>query len=277
MAKNLKDIVSKNAGRNVPKGEEDFLATHTYADQGDVNKNKNVFTAGNVKPEAKVQKNDPGKRHGYRSVEAAAAAYEEKEIDEASKSKQQKKKSSMGSEDDRNVDAKDYGYSAGPVTEMDGTETPAQLRWYQNTPRKPDGVYTQTMSGVLPAHPSPTQGGGVSTQPEAPQNQPGWISPRQEWLNKGKPKGRSPVAEAKCNMTAENVNCPVHGLKECWKEDTYYHNKELGEREMSDAEMKKREDIVKGMKKNIAGFKQRYGERAKDVMYATATKKAMDK
>jgi len=44
---------------------------------------------------------------------------------------------------------------------------------------------------------------------------------------------------------------------------------------MSDAEMKKREDIVKGMKKNIAGFKQRYGEKAKSVMYATATKKAM--
>jgi len=39
--------------------------------------------------------------------------------------------------------------------------------------------------------------------------------------------------------------------------------------------MKKREDIVKGMKKNIAGFKQRYGERAKSVMYATATKQAM--
>jgi len=82
MAKNLRDIVSKNAGRDVPKGEEDFLATHTYADPGDVNKNKNVFKADNVKPEAKVQKNDPGKRHGYRSVEAAAAAYEETEVEE---------------------------------------------------------------------------------------------------------------------------------------------------------------------------------------------------
>jgi len=70
--------------------------------------------------------------------------------------------------------------------------------------------------GVLPAHPSPVQGGGVDTQPEAPQNQPNWISPRQEWLNNRKPKRA--VSEAKCNMTAENVNCPVHGLKECWKE-----------------------------------------------------------
>jgi hypothetical protein len=29
------------------------------------------------------------------------------------------------------------------------------------------------------------------------------------------------------------------------------------------------------MKKGMAGFKERYGDRAKDVMYATATKQAM--
>ena len=44
---------------------------------------------------------------------------------------------------------------------------------------------------------------------------------------------------------------------------------------MTDAEMKKREDIVKGMKKGMAGFKERYGDRAKNVMYATANKQAM--
>jgi hypothetical protein len=44
---------------------------------------------------------------------------------------------------------------------------------------------------------------------------------------------------------------------------------------MSEPEMKERERIVKGMKKGLAGFKQRYGERAKSVMYATATKQAM--
>jgi hypothetical protein len=50
---------------------------------------------------------------------------------------------------------------------------------------------------------------------------------------------------------------------------------DLDEREMTDAEMKERERIVKGMKKGVAGFKQRYGDRAKSVMYATATKQAM--
>jgi hypothetical protein len=48
----------------------------------------------------------------------------------------------------------------------------------------------------------------------------------------------------------------------------------IEEREMTDAEMKKREDIVKGMKKGMQGFKQRYGDRAKQVIYATAGKMA---
>jgi hypothetical protein len=39
--------------------------------------------------------------------------------------------------------------------------------------------------------------------------------------------------------------------------------------------MKKKEEIVKSMKKGISGFKDRYGDRAKEVMYATATKQAM--
>lgn len=49
----------------------------------------------------------------------------------------------------------------------------------------------------------------------------------------------------------------------------------LTEREMTSPEMNKREKIVKAMKKGLAGFKKRYGDRAKDVMYATATKQAM--
>lgn len=45
--------------------------------------------------------------------------------------------------------------------------------------------------------------------------------------------------------------------------------------EMSAAETAKREDMVKGMKKNFSDFKKRYGADAKTVMYATATKQAM--
>ena len=52
--------------------------------------------------------------------------------------------------------------------------------------------------------------------------------------------------------------------------------KEVKEEKMTDAEMKERERIVKGMKKNLAGFKDRYGDDAKSVMYATATKLAKE-
>ena len=51
--------------------------------------------------------------------------------------------------------------------------------------------------------------------------------------------------------------------------------KEMKEAKMSDADMAERERIVKGMKKNLSGFKARYGKDAKSVMYATATKQAM--
>ena len=47
------------------------------------------------------------------------------------------------------------------------------------------------------------------------------------------------------------------------------------DKEMTDAQMKKREDIVKGMKDKTADFKKRYGKDYKNVMYATATKMAM--
>jgi hypothetical protein len=49
---------------------------------------------------------------------------------------------------------------------------------------------------------------------------------------------------------------------------------QIEERELTKGESKKKEEYVKGMKKGLSGFKQRYGERAKSVMYATATKMA---
>jgi hypothetical protein len=48
----------------------------------------------------------------------------------------------------------------------------------------------------------------------------------------------------------------------------------LDEAEMSDAVMKKREEIMIAMKKKMPEFKAKYGDRAKEVMYATATKMA---
>lgn len=50
----------------------------------------------------------------------------------------------------------------------------------------------------------------------------------------------------------------------------------LEERKMTDAEMAEREEIVKKLKPKLQSFKDRYGDDAKKVMYATATKQAME-
>ena len=51
----------------------------------------------------------------------------------------------------------------------------------------------------------------------------------------------------------------------------------LKEKHMTDDQMEKREKIVMAMKPKMKGFKDRYGDDAKSVMYATATKMAMKK
>ena len=49
---------------------------------------------------------------------------------------------------------------------------------------------------------------------------------------------------------------------------------EIEERELTPGEAEKKEKYVKSMKKGLSGFKARYGSKAKNVMYATATKLA---
>jgi len=49
----------------------------------------------------------------------------------------------------------------------------------------------------------------------------------------------------------------------------------VAEKEMTAAQKKKREEIVLSMKDKMGDFKKKYGDRARDVMYATATKMAM--
>jgi predicted metal-dependent hydrolase len=67
------------------------------------------------------------------------------------------------------------------------------------------------------------------------------------------PTGRKPVDDAKKKLKKEEVE-------------------PLEEKKLSKAETAKKEKFVKGMKKKYGSFKSKYGERAKEVMYATATK-----
>jgi hypothetical protein len=83
----------------------------------------------------------------------------------------------------------------------------------------------------------------------------------------GDDEGFSKAVDRKMNREA--------GIKKAKERLNKEEVEQVEERSMTDAEMKKREDIVKGMKKGIQGFKDRYGDKAKSVMYATATKQAM--
>jgi hypothetical protein len=67
---------------------------------------------------------------------------------------------------------------------------------------------------------------------------------------------------------ADSNNAIIFG-RDVFKEEV------VVEREMTDAEKDKREEIVLSLKKKTKDFKERYGDKWKEVMYATATKMAM--
>ena len=60
-------------------------------------------------------------------------------------------------------------------------------------------------------------------------------------------------------------------------QETEVEGEVIDEKKLTKPEMKKKEEIVKSMKKDKKGFAARYGDRAKEVMYATATKIAKKK
>jgi hypothetical protein len=66
-------------------------------------------------------------------------------------------------------------------------------------------------------------------------------------------------------------NCDTGDLRTKYREESY----EIIEKHLTGKMKNKVEDIVKGMKKSIGELKSRYGDRWKEVMYATATKRAM--
>ena len=73
--------------------------------------------------------------------------------------------------------------------------------------------------------------------------------------------------EAKANIRSWNAYW--ERAREGYKTEEY-----VMERELSSEETYEKEEIVKELKKSASDFKERYGERWKDVLYATATENA---
>ena len=85
-------------------------------------------------------------------------------------------------------------------------------------------------------------------------------------LGMGRKKDKEGFAKTS-HKREKGINKAVDRLA---KEDV----EQIDERTLTSGETTKKEDYVKGMKKSLSGFKDRYGDKAKSVMYATATKMA---
>ena len=135
----------------------------------------------------------------------------------------------------------------------------AVSRGARNVARKMDGggssptsKSTPTPAAKKPAEKSSDPWEGSATTP-----------PKAKAKTAAKPAAKKPKANKKSNL--DDLLTSIRN-----------EEVELDERALDATETKEKERIVKGMKKNLAGFRARYGDRAKEVMYATATKNAKD-
>ena len=98
--------------------------------------------------------------------------------------------------------------------------------------------------------------------------------------NKSEGKEKAEVAKASVQaveVQKEQTHTKIEVIDMTDPDNIQKSEIDLEERSLTEPEMKKREEIVKSMKKKMPGFKERYGERAKEVAYATATKIAKEK
>jgi hypothetical protein len=84
----------------------------------------------------------------------------------------------------------------------------------------------------------------------------------------------APKAKAKAPAATSTAKKKKKSKLDSLLADIRSEETRLDEKTLTAAETRKKEEIVKSMKKGLAGFKSRYGDRAKEVMYATATKQA---
>jgi len=93
----------------------------------------------------------------------------------------------------------------------------------------------------------------------------------------GEPKKPAAPVDTRMTVTAADKKGNTQAYKNFKAGDKRYKSADhLGERTLTKDEKSEKEDYVKGMKKSKKGFEQRYGDRWKSVMYATATKMAKE-
>jgi len=129
-------------------------------------------------------------------------------------------------------------------------------------------INNKSSTGVQYHH-SVKEDGDCVTEPQAKKIAKKEVSHHNITMHKGQKNTVKEGTFASKLLAMTEAKGPLAGAPEEFTDNN------LGEEEMTDAQMKKREKIVMSMKKGMAGFKQRYGKNWKNVMYATATKQAM--
>ena len=100
-------------------------------------------------------------------------------------------------------------------------------------------------------------------------------------INEGLTPGRNEMGLPNLKSVEKKINKTKTGRMNtggdgtAYRGDSYIPQGDMIERTMTSPEKKKKEDYVKGMKKDKKGFTKRYGKDGESVMYATATKMAM--
>lgn len=87
----------------------------------------------------------------------------------------------------------------------------------------------------------------------------------------GTPEKEALLLKQKAEMEARHAKADADYEARYGKKPSVREEKDLEEKALTAADIKQKEKVVKGMKKKLADFKDKYGDSAKGVMYAAAT------
>ncbi|MFZ9354026.1 MAG: hypothetical protein ACO25L_04335 [Candidatus Nanopelagicales bacterium] len=128
-------------------------------------------------------------------------------------------------------------------------------------------------SETVPQKPKPKPK-AQTTRPSDPWRGSETVPPKAKAKPKAKPKAKTKTSR----VSGGTSKAPAKKKKSSNLDNLLasIRNEEIqiDEKTLTKMEMKKREELVKSMKKNTSDFEKRYPGRGKDVMYATATKMA---
>lgn len=87
----------------------------------------------------------------------------------------------------------------------------------------------------------------------------------------GTPEKEALLLKQKEEMKARHAKADADYEARYGKKPSVCEETDLEEKALTPADVRQKEKVVKGMKKKLANFKAKYGDRAEQVMYATAT------